>query len=116
MKARGQPAAAPDFVISDDAEPTAPMRAGEANDRDLERLEAAFTGCSVRKQPRGCPVPPLYLPCRGSLPSMQQAVVTAAKRWSMTFALRARWNPKHWRLHLQRGHATGMYAGPLPSR
>ena len=64
-------------------------------------LKPVFAGCSARKRPRGCPVPPLYLPCRGSLPSMQQAIVTAAKCRSISFGLRARWSPNIWRLHLQ---------------
>jgi hypothetical protein len=63
MKARGQPAAAPDFVISDDAEPTAPMRAGEANDRDLERLEASLHWLqreeAAARLPRATSLPPV---------------------------------------------------------
>ena len=63
MKARGQPAAAPDFVISDDAEPTAPMRAGEANDRDLERLEASLRWLqreeAAMRLPRATSLPPV---------------------------------------------------------
>ena len=63
MKARGQPAAAPDFVISDDAKPTAPMRAGEANDRDLERLEASLHWLqreeAAARLPRATSLPPV---------------------------------------------------------
>src|SRR6266566_3808133 len=46
-------------------------------------LKSAFAGCSARKLPGGSLAPPLYLLCRGSLPSMQQAVVTAV-RWMVT--------------------------------
>jgi hypothetical protein len=63
MKARGQPAAAPDFVISDETEPTAPMRAGEANDRDLERLEASLHWLqreeAAARLPRATSLPPV---------------------------------------------------------
>ena len=55
-------------------------------------LKPAFAGCA-RKLPRGSLVPPLYLPCRGSLPSIQQAVITTAKCRSKAFGLRARWSP-----------------------
>ena len=63
MKARGQPAAAPDFVISDETEPTAPMRAGEANDRDLKRLEASLHWLqreeAAARLPRATSLPPV---------------------------------------------------------
>jgi hypothetical protein len=50
----------------------------------------AFAGCSARKLPRGCLLPPLCLPCRGLLPSMQQAVVTAEDYPLIIFGFRGR--------------------------
>ena len=69
----------------------APERRDEImSDHDLKQLEASLRWLQRQEAAHGSLVPLLYFPCRGSLPPIQQVIITTAKcRW-IALRLRAR--------------------------